>query len=151
MGALIVAGSCFLVGCGMVVTIGRPFLLVLRSRTWQQASGTVLWTGWTVVPNLAEGMEISGYIGSEIRYSYVVADERYVGHRDGFFGRIRLDGQAPASRHRPGQRVRVWYDPTNPAVSVIQRSPTMSGVLSGLFAITWFLVSGFALLGLLLG
>jgi Protein of unknown function (DUF3592) len=135
-----VTGIILLFLGGFFLIRGQPGVMqLLRARSWQRVSGTMLGSGTAGYQTQATG----GHMGANLRravfaYSYEVGGRTYTGYRAAFgtplgfgmgFGQI---ASAQAGRYARGETVDVWVDPANPADSVLRRSSPSSIVFATL-------------------
>ena len=138
-----------LVGLGMVGQHARGLVRALRARRWQPTDGVVLSSRAEGLPTtvLARGGPRTAV--PRVRYKYSVAGRRYRGEVVSFFGFGYDEAIETASQLERGHRVRVWFDPRNPASAVLDRGPTKAAVLQLLGGGALLLIGGVALPALL--
>lgn len=109
-----IAAAALLCGLLLLGVGGRVLLRSLPTTSWPSTSGVVKESGVQPVGR-------SGPDEARVSYRYVVAGQSYTGTRIGYMlpssdaGARRL-----ANRYAPGMEVRVYYDPGDPADSVLR-------------------------------
>jgi hypothetical protein len=131
--------------CGIVgvfaVFVGSAFYESWAARDWPAAAGTIT----------ASDVEVhhgsrSSTTKARLQYEYAVGGQKYVGHHYSF---IEISSNGPEAdqvheRYPAGSRATVYYDPADPAQSVLER-----GVTDTAWGLALFL-QPFVLVGLLL-
>jgi hypothetical protein len=132
---LLVAAGCLLVGAWGVWKSMRALLRGVMSRSWPVAAG-VIQKAKVVKSRNSEGDEVSR---QDLEYSYSVRGRTYRKTRVRFgIPRSVMSSDSQHGYHR-GDRVDVYYSPSRPSVSALQRgsSPFALITLGGGGVIVW--------------
>ena len=118
------------------IVAGRNLYEQVRTLQWHAVDGTVR------NPRIAEdtlGVQIGKYPnhavttdGLHLEYSYTVAGTDYKGTRIRLRSSSRQSARIDSVRFPEGARVTVYYDPSNPALSILERQIgwlTVSGMI----------------------
>jgi len=140
MNELIGAG-CLLVGAWCVWKSTRALVRGVMSRSWPVAAGVVLTTKLVRKRN-SEGDEV---LRQDLEYSYSVQGRTYRKTRVRFGIPRSLKYSDSQRGYRRGEHVDVYYSPSQPSVSALQRgsSPFALITLGGGGVLVWI---GFRLL-----
>lgn len=117
----------------LAVTAGGTFLVMhagprviegLSARSWPTVPGRVVDARVEEVDLGGRGPGTKRWFEVRVTYVFDVAGRSHRGDRVGFWPERRLSPQARefAASYPPGHPVRVYYDPSNPARSVLDRS-----------------------------
>ena len=107
---------------GAFAFVGRPIMRMIEAIGWTQTSCEIL-SSRVIASSASDGPTYR----VEVSYSYLVDGLAHVGDRYKFVSASTSGRQrklATVERLAPGMRVSCWYDPDNPAESVIVRGPT---------------------------
>jgi hypothetical protein len=137
----LIGAGCLLVGAWCVWKSMRALLRGLLSRSWPVATGVVL-KAKVVKSRNSEGDEVSR---QDLEYSYSVRGRTYRKTRVRFGIPRSVMSSDSQREYRRGERVDVYYSPSRPTVSALQRgsSPFALLTLGGGGVIVWI---GFRLL-----
>ncbi|MFY9825256.1 MAG: DUF3592 domain-containing protein [Thermoanaerobaculia bacterium] len=142
-------GLFFLVGLAVFyfVTV-RPVMLYVASRTWQEATCTVL----SSQVGIHSGSDSTTY-SVDVGYSYTFEGRDFQAHRYGFLGGSssgRAGKEEIVARYPPGAHVSCWIDPAHPEQAVLNREPSAEWLV-GLIPLVFLLVGGGGIWGVLRG
>ncbi len=121
--SLIVGGLIVLAGAAGLVFGVRNQVLAASSTGWTGVDAEV------VVSRVVAGYRRHGHssYAPDVEYAYSVAGQRFVGTRMSFSsvgsGRDPVPSQDVIAHYQVGKRIRVFYDPVDPAQSVITPGP----------------------------
>jgi hypothetical protein len=111
------------IGVIALVFFGRNVMLGRKSQNWPNAPGTILQTGMETYQSTDEDGSTSTTYDATIMYSYEVGDQSYQGNRRTFTN-VRTGSRRRVeqilARYPQGGAVSVYYDPANPAESVLE-------------------------------
>ena len=115
-------GLVFLIPGLAIVALEAPNVWYgLASRRWHATTGRVLERG------IEPGSHRHRDSGLEMRYAYVVAEREHIGRRYDYGGRAAGSSKRLVTAllaYAPGQEITVYYDPRQPARSVVHRGAT---------------------------
>lgn len=128
-----------LVGVFFVVMGTREWLLARECAQWPSVMGSVTSSKVVRSSHHSKGSTRHSY-SPHVEYAYKVEGRSLSGERVSF--RVRSEGEAGAreavDRYVPGAPVQVWYDPADPARSVLETGDSWANAIPvgvGLFAI----------------
>jgi hypothetical protein len=121
-----------------------------QSRNWPSVQGSVIETSLEVIAD-----SVQWRFRPAVEYAYRVGNKDYRGSRIQWGDRIDLPSRAAAARvighYRTGKPVRVYYDPRQPAVAVLQPGHAAGidnvGIVAPACGAFGLLYLGFAFLG----
>ena len=131
-------GYIILLVIGLVVlfAMGRNVLQGRKSQAWPTAPGKVQYTGMETYQSRDEDGSTSTTYGATIQYTYNVGGQEYESNRR-TFANVRTSSRRRAeqilAKYPQGSPVNVYYDPENPAESVLE-----TGVGLGAYALLVF-------------
>jgi hypothetical protein len=110
------------------ITLERGMVLwrALRTRRWSRATGQILRSDLVRRHRTFRwGPEIQG---ADVRYEFTVDGVRreagVIGYR-GMLGTALEDAETLVRKYRPGTKVSVWYDPSQPGRAVLEPGASM--------------------------
>ncbi len=106
---LLLIAVFFMLGATVFVYSGWSGLRAYQSEAWPQVQGAVLHADCRIAGNRTSARLVT--------YQYTVADTRYESERERFG--LRIASNECTAGYTEGQPVRVYYDPANPADSVL--------------------------------
>jgi hypothetical protein len=121
-GAHVVGGVGLLGGVWVAAEQGYYLLHGLRSSGWPSTDGRMLEARAGALPDQVPGGGRWYPGGLCLAYEYTVGGQRYVGSRSSWRGHWPGLGTAVrlALHYQQQQKVRVWYDPTDPRRAVLR-------------------------------
>jgi hypothetical protein len=135
----------------LIIVAGRNIFLGRKSQNWPTTPGTVLYTGMETYQSRDEDGSLSTTYGATIQYSYEIGGTNFQGNRRTFTevktSSRRRVGQI-LERYPQGSAVSVYYDPNDPANSVLETGVGWSGYLFLALGVIVFLVGLVGLFGL---
>ncbi|MEO8034904.1 MAG: DUF3592 domain-containing protein [Acidobacteriota bacterium] len=137
-------GTVFMGLGGWLLTAGVLALDgALRSRRWPATEGVVL------VSDLHRESDEGTSYRAEIAYQYRVDEHEFIGNRPRFANWMKSSLSAPALRllreFRKGSNVTVFYDPHDPAKSVLVRGVNGAVILAVTFGVIVVAFGAYAL------
>ena len=112
--SLVVFGIPTLVGAWLTVSAFRDIVAGHASRRWPTTRARVLSVGYHL------GTRYHGDTSADIRYEYMVADQRYESNRYAFSGRgTGSSHYKVSSKYNVGDLVPVYFDPKRPKVACL--------------------------------
>ena len=134
-----------LLGLGLLGWCAYLHALGKGSRSWPPAEGTILRAGVRVQGRRSdEGRDYAHFVV----YQYTVGGRLFQGDRIAIGGKwvsaTESEARRQIERYRVGAKVRVFYDPSDPAFSVLQRGAQNIGWLL-LIAAVFIGISAFML------
>jgi hypothetical protein len=144
-GAQVLAGVAFVASLSMVATIGIPLFRTFRSRHWQATIGRVLESDIAVAHDVSGADGRQRYWTPRVSYEYRVDERSFVGRRVNFVGFSARTAMKALGRYPPGANVPVWYDPNDPADSVLEKRPTPASILVAGIAASALVISAVSL------
>jgi len=155
------AWSLFFMSAGLffMISEGNECWLGLKTKNWPAAPGRIIESKIQSYTQHDSNSRLHTHYGITIRYSYVAAGQNlesnrlqygYASHKD------EWSASREHSRYPPGKEVQVFYDPTNPNVSVLVKGIGISWMnavmgllffLIGLFVLVFAAIKGWGLVG----
>lgn len=121
-----------LLGVILLIWGGRDFALGLMSKKWPATEGRLLISRVERRPD---------YMVPNLTYEYVVAGERYLGHRFSFKDTYILLPMGFETAYPEGETARVFFWPDHPEVSVLERGYSVKYLAIGTAGLLLFLGS----------
>jgi hypothetical protein len=139
------AGIFFVVGVGVLWWGIQDSRSAFKSVRWPSVNGTV------ISSYVSESSDDDGTTyGADVQYDYVVNDQAHTGDRVSHGDVSTGDpsyAQKIVARYSEGQSVNVYYDPTDPAKSVLETGFTPGLLLPLGLGTVFTLVGGLMLIG----
>ena len=111
-------------GAWLLMHAGPRVIESLSARSWPEAPGRVVDALVEEVDQGGHGPGTKRWFEVHITYAFEAAGQTHRGDRVGLWRELRLGPQAKdvAASYPPGHPVPVYYDPLNPARSLLDRS-----------------------------
>ena len=146
----IISGFFLLGGAGTLLYGIRALSLAKRSEQWPTVEGTIL---SSEIEQESHTSDVGGHVDTyteyfpAVEYEYRYGEEAYRSRRI-LFANVNYkhsEAQAIVAQYPVGSRTRVYFDPENPKLSVLQKGVARYG---GKYAIPFVVGGGFLLLSL---
>ena len=141
----ILGGGLFAIGAFIAYGTVRTRVKTATSRSWPTVTGSVIVSEVTVSSQRNSSNQPIKLYGTDIQYDYQVGGQSFTGNSVTLGGTIETNkrgrNDALVARYPCGRKVRVYYDPSDPATAILE-----PGELGGVFNMM-MVALGFLLVG----